>query len=377
MERSYLAALACLPEMNILYLPRLLSLAGGARRLWGILELGGVRAAALVGSERAASWALECRGTDPVGSLESLAESGTSVVIPGDEAYPDRLGAIYDPPPLLFVRGSMPHRDGPHVAIVGSRKATGYGRQAAEAIAAELAARGVVVVSGAAYGADGRAHVGCLEAGGHTIAVLGCGIDRAYPSGHAHLLRRIVDRGAVISEYPPGTPPRPWRFPHRNRIIAGISHAVVVVEAASRSGALITAELALEEGREVMAVPGPVNSELSRGTNGLIQKGAKLVAGVDDVLEELPHGLVGGCRHSSGESESGRGSEAAEMGGAERMLMELLREGPRGLDQLSTATGLDAGELMGYLTSLALAGRIVEEAGGRYRLVPVLRGLST
>lgn len=289
MERAYRAALACLPGMSALALPRLLRLAGGARELWEIVCGGGGRAEALVGKEKAALWAERGSRTDPQSLLFSLEEKGVRVILPGERGLPAVLWSIYDPPALIFARGGEPPEGRPWVAVVGSRKASGYGRRCAEYLGRELAIRGVVVVSGAAHGIDRYAHEGCLAGEGFTAAVLGCGIDRVYPSDHALLYQRIARSGCLLSEYPPGEDPLPWRFPHRNRLIAGLAQAVVVVEASEKSGALITAEFALEEGREVMAVPGPIDSPLSRGTHGLIQKGAKLVASVEDVLEEICH----------------------------------------------------------------------------------------
>src|SRR5207342_3637527 len=204
-----------------------------------------------------------------------------------DPEFPRLLSAIHDPPPRLYARGAadVALLDEPAVAIVGARACSAYGRSVTRSLARELAAAGLVVVSGMARGIDGEAHRGALEGGGSTIAVLGCGIDRDYPAAHAELARRICDEGLVVSEYEPGVEPAPWRFPARNRIIAGLCQATVVVEARERSGALITADLALEEGREVFAVPGEITSALSAGTNALLRVGATAVTSSADVLE--------------------------------------------------------------------------------------------
>ncbi len=375
MEDAYRAALACLPDMNVLSLPRLLGMVGGSAKLWKILELGGGRAAALVGTERAAAWRDACRCTSPAVALEGLRSRGIRVITPHDHAFPERLNEIYDPPALLFAKGEDPPADCPWVAVVGSRKASNYGKWAAESIGEELARRGVAVISGAAYGVDGHAHLGCLKASGFTVAVLGCGIDRVYPPGHAHLLDRIAAQGCVLSEYPPGSDPLPWRFPHRNRIIAGIAHAVVVVEASEKSGALITADLALEEGREVLAIPGPITSALSQGTNALIQKGAKLVNSVEDICEELPG--VGAKRVSiyRDQSNGDTAGHAGEISAAEVKIIELLQGGPRGLDTMAVELKEPPGELLSRLTEMTFKGWVVEEAGGRYGLLqnPCLR----
>jgi DNA processing protein len=368
MEEAYRAALACLPGMNVLSLPRLLQLAGGAERLWDIVAKGGERAAALVGWDRAGVWSDASIRVDPHAVLKDLESRGISTLVPESRGFPERLRAIYDPPALLFVRGEEPPADVPFVAVVGSRKASSYGKWAAETIGGELARRGIVVVSGAAYGVDGHAHAGCLKAGGFTAAVLGCGIDVAYPSEHAGLLQRIASSGCVLSEYPPGDEPLPWRFPHRNRIIAGLSHAVVVVEASRKSGALITADLALEEGREVMAVPGPIGSPLSQGTNGLIQKGAKLIMNAEDICDELPPEFARVATSGKGTwPGNARGGEVIDP--LERKCLALLQGETRGLDSLANMTGIAPHELLACLTAMSIKGWIGTEAGGRYRLL--------
>jgi DNA processing protein len=203
-----------------------------------------------------------------------------------DVGYPGQLRTIADPPPVLYVRGTLEGLE-PAVAIVGSRRASAYGLQCAERLAADLAVRGVTVISGLAIGIDGAAHRGALRAGGRTLAVLGSGLSHLYPPEHEDLAKQIVERGAVVSEYPMETQPWPPNFPRRNRIISGLSLGVVVVEAAQRSGALITAGCALEQGREVFAVPGPMSAVTSQGTHQMLKEGARLVTSVDDILEEL------------------------------------------------------------------------------------------
>ncbi|MCT4606710.1 MAG: DNA-processing protein DprA [Marinisporobacter sp.] len=204
-----------------------------------------------------------------------------------DEEYPENLKNIYDPPYLLYRKGDLLKKDINAVAIVGARKASTYGKHVAYKLARELVNRGITVVSGMAYGVDTMAHKGALENGGRTIAVLGCGLDTCYPKSNYQLMLQIEKNGAVLSEYSVETKPFPGNFPARNRIISGISKGVIVVEASIQSGSLITAEFALEQGREVFAVPGNINSSLSRGTNKLIKEGAKLVTNIEDVLEEL------------------------------------------------------------------------------------------
>jgi DNA processing protein len=217
----------------------------------------------------------------------------------------------------------------------------------------ELAAAGLVVISGLARGIDGEAHRGALAAGGLTLAVLGCGIDRDYPASHAQLSRRVEERGLVVSEYGPGVEPAPWRFPARNRILAGLSEAVVVVEARERSGALITADFALDEGREVFAVPGEISSSLSAGTNALLKLGATPLTSSDDVLDAL--GI-----------ERSEPPEVFEVSPEATRLLELVRAGPAGADELAARGALDAGRASIALTELELAG-LVAAADGVYR----------
>jgi DNA processing protein len=288
-----------------------------------------------------------------------LAERGLRFVSRSDDLYPPRLRAIHDPPPGLFVRGEAPVDllARPAVAVVGARACSSYGDQVARMLGRELAAAGLVVVSGMARGIDGAAHRGALEAGGTTVAILGCGVDRDYPAAHRALAQEIVQNGLVVSEYAPGVEPAPWRFPARNRIIAGLVEAVVVVEARERSGALITADLALEEGRDVFAVPGEITSRLSEGTNGLLRLGATPATSAADVLERfgLDPALVA--------------SEAEQtLDPRSRRLYDLLRESPASADELVRTTGLPASELSLALTFLELAG-LVAEGEGLYRVV--------
>jgi len=219
--------------------------------------------------------------------LRCLEGIGARLLTWSDEEYPPGLKQIYDPPPLLYVRGCIKPQDQRAVAVVGSRYPTTYGKMFAERISLGLSQRGVTVVSGLARGVDSDAHRGALAAGGRTIGVLGCGIDLIYPPENEKLFGEVAGQGAILSEFPLGTPPEKDHFPIRNRVISGISMGVVVVEATLRSGSLITARFALEQGREVFAVPGNIDSARSAGTNRLIREGAKLVARVEDILEEI------------------------------------------------------------------------------------------
>ena len=267
-----------------------------------------------------------------------------------DAAYPSLLAAIHDPPPALFVRGAGTEEilSRPAVAVVGARACSAYGRSVARSLARELAAAGLVVVSGMARGIDGEAHRGALEAG-VTVAVLGCGVDRDYPAAHAELARRICERGLIVSEYEPGVEPAPWRFPARNRIISGLCEATVVVEARERSGALITADFALEEGRDVLAVPGEITSSLSAGTNALIRLGAVPVTCAGDVLELF------GLAPAEPTSES--------LGMTARTLLERLSDGALTADELVRASGVEPAAASAALLELELGRRVALEDG--------------
>ena len=275
-------------------------------------------------------------------------------------AFPTALGAIFDAPAGLFVRGTaeLALLDRPAVAIVGARSCSAYGADVARMLGRELAAAGLVVVSGLARGVDGHAHRGALEAGGATVAVLGCGIDRTYPAAHTELAAGIAERGLVVSEYAPGVEPAPWRFPARNRIIAGLAQATVVVEARERSGALITADLALEEGREVLAVPGEITSSLSAGSNRLLRSGAAALTAPGDVLE-----LFG---------IEPQAPEAPDVSEPAARVLVCLESEPAGADTLARTLQMDAGELAAALTELELAGA-VSERDGFFRAVTARR----
>jgi DNA processing protein len=271
-----------------------------------------------------------------------------------DPEFPPLLAAIHDPPRELFVRGEAEDEllVRPAVAIVGARSCSSYGRSVARSLAREVASAGVVVVSGMARGIDGEAHRGALDAGGLTCAVLGCGIDRDYPAAHAELARRICEQGLVVSEYEPGVEPAPWRFPARNRIIAGLCYATVVVEARERSGALITSDYALDEGREVLVVPGEITNALSAGTNALLRVGATPVTCAADLLE------VFGLEAAS--------TNAFPVGAEATTVLARLRDAALTADELVRATSLEPGDLSAALVELELA-RLVLLEDGVYR----------
>jgi len=289
--------------------------------------------------------------------IEDLAVSLVPITSP---SYPAKLKEIFDPPVLLYVRGAVVESDKLSIAIVGSRRATVYGLSVAERIARDLAARGLTVVSGGARGIDTVAHKGALAAGGRTVAFLGCGVDVGYPAENKKLFEAIVDSGAVISEFPFGSTPEPWRFPPRNRLISGMSMGVLVCQSPEASGALITAGYAAEQGRDVYAVPGNVDDERNRGCHGLIKDGAKLVEGASDILQEL--GLDGDTdspRQLALPIESLKNEN-------ERRIASLLSLEPMTVDDIIDGSGLPAPLVSGVLTILEMKGIVRRVPGNAY-----------
>jgi DNA processing protein len=280
----------------------------------------------------------------------------------GDPRYPAALAAIHDPPPVLWTRGRAESLRGPMVAVVGSRAASPYALQVARKLGNDLARRRVTVVSGMARGVDSAAHEGALDAGGVTVAVFGCGVDVIYPREHAPLAARIRAAGALLSEFPPNTPPLPEYFPQRNRIISGLALAVVIVEAAEKSGSLITARFALEQGREVLAVPGNILSGRNSGAHSLLRDGAKIVEGVDDILEEIQIGL----RAESREQTGAEGSNALDSASQDPVLLHMAVAEPYDLDELAALSGMDRITLLPRLLELELAGAVQRVDGGRF-----------
>jgi DNA processing protein len=285
-----------------------------------------------------------------------------------DEArYPPRLREIASPPPILFVCGDWRTLHRPQIAIVGSRNASRGGADFAAELAAHLADRGLTITSGLAQGIDGNAHRGCLRAGGSTVAVMGTAPDRIYPSAHRPLAAQIPGSGALVTEFAIGTPLRPENFPQRNRIISGLSLGVVVVEAAQASGSLITARLALEQGREVYAVPGAVRNPLARGCHALIRQGAKLVETVDDILEELPAELLFSCVAKATSGETVETPAASDELSEEQMLtLKAMGYDPISMDDLIDRTGLTASGVSSILLRLELTGKVAAQPGGLF-----------
>ncbi len=350
-ERAYWVAWSRVQGIGPARFRLLLHAFGTLQAAWGLRAVE-LRAAGL--DERATANAVSAFATiDPAAELARVADAGVTVLAWGDEEYPERLRSITSAPAILYIRGRLTPDDALAVAIVGTRRMTPYGREVTYRIASELAAVGITVVSGLALGVDGAAHRAALDAGGRTIAVLGHGLQMLSPASHRDLAARIsATGGALVTEYALGTPAEPGNFPVRNRIISGLSLGVVIVEAGQKSGALITADFAAEQGRDVFAVPGSILSAMSAGTNALIKDGARLITGVDDILAEL-------------RLEIRREQHATQqvlptlpgVPGADALLGALSAE-PSHIDDLCRACGLPISDVNGLLVQLQLTGAV-------------------
>jgi DNA processing protein len=350
-------ALKMIPHLGNITYRRLLDRFGDPRdvfhaRLNELLKVEGIRAET---AQRIVS--NEWEG-DPQKELQNLKKLGARLVTIHDSSYPMDLRQIHDPPPLLYVKGNDLPVTKTMIAVVGSRNPSHYGLKVTGEICQGLAMRNIAVVSGMATGIDAAAHWGSLRAQGSTIAVLGSGIDVIYPSSNAKLYHRIVEGGTVITEFSLGTPPEGRNFPIRNRIISGLSKGVVVVEASRRSGSLITASLALEQGREVFAVPGSIESFKSTGTHFLIKQGAKLVENADDILQELGVSLP-----LSGDGLPPKKLPISPLDEDERRIIDILSDYPIHIDQIVRSSSFDSAKVAGILTGLELKGAIKQLPG--------------
>lgn len=294
-------------------------------------------------------------------TIDLCQKKSIRIITVSDEEYPEMLKYIYDPPIVLFVKGHIPKSNA--IAVVGSRRASGYGIETAFKLSSGLAQAGILVVSGMARGIDTAAHCGALNESCPTVAVLGCGVDIPYPPENKSLMERIIQYGAVISEYPPGTPPVSYNFPSRNRIISGMSLGTLVVEAGLKSGSLITAKYALEQGRDVFAVPGNINHMNSIGTNNLIKDGAKIVLGVDDILEELSFGVAPIEKVKTGKLRN------KQLSPESRKIINALKIEDLYDEELSLKTSIPLSELYEILLDLELKGMIRKSITGKYILI--------
>jgi len=296
--------------------------------------------------------------------MEKLERYGIKAYTWHDTAYPARLKEIHDYPPVLYVRGSLLPEDEWSLAVVGTRRATVYGKQITEEIVTELARNKITVVSGLARGIDSVAHHSALEAGGRTISVFACGLDYVYPAENGELAQRIIHQGAIISEYPPGIRPRPDNFPRRNRIMSGISLGVLVAEAGETSGAIITANMALEQNRDVFAIPGSILSPTSRGTNKLIQEGAKLVRDCTDILEELNLTTI---------SRQMEMKEVIPASDTESLLLQYLHAEPIHIDEVCRNSGMPIATVSSSLAMMELKGLVKQVGPMNYVLAREVR----
>jgi DNA processing protein len=295
--------------------------------------------------------------------LERSTQAGAAILSYARGAYPARLKTIADPPPLLYVKGELRVEDERALAVVGSRSASEYGLRVTRELCQGLASLGFTIVSGMARGIDAAAHEAALDAGGRTMAVLGSGVDVVYPPEHEKLYQRICRQGAVVSELPIGTPPLSFHFPARNRLISGVAAGVVVVEATEKSGSLITAALALEQGREVFAVPGEAGASRSRGTHQLIRQGAKLVERVDDILEEIAPQLA---RRGAPTEKSAPLALPPNLSQEAKKIFELILGRPRQIDEVIESSGLSPAKVSEVLLDLEIHGLLKQLPGKRF-----------
>ncbi|HET6316152.1 MAG TPA: DNA-processing protein DprA [Chloroflexota bacterium] len=344
-EREAWVALCTVAGIGPIRFQRLLEVCGDAQSAWAAP---GFQLAAVGLERRSIEALLHLRSqTTPEAIAARLQRLGISTLTLQDAEYPSNLREIADPPPVLFVRGQLTEQDSLAVALVGTRRATTYGIAVAERLATDLAGAGVTVVSGLALGVDTAAHRAAVQAGGRTIAVLGNGLDQIYPPSNRQLAQRIASAaGALVSEFSPGTPPDAINFPRRNRIIAGLSRVTVIIEAGERSGALITADFALEQGRDVLAVPGSILSPTCTGSNDLLKQGATPVTGVDDILAALGMPVATGAGLVRG----------VPLDEQESFIWQALGADPRHVDDLARSLGRGAGEVSATLAMLELNG---------------------
>lgn len=361
MERMYEYWLACLKGIGGERKEKLREIAGSAKALYYIEETEKRRGILVNDFEKKALDAGR-RNWEPEAEYDKLVKTGIRMVVKGDAEYPGRMRGLAGMPYALYIKGKLPREGRMTAAIVGARRCTPYGEAMTLEIARELARRGIQIVSGMARGIDGAGHRGALNEGGSTYAVLGCGADICYPKEHAGLYRDILKNGGILSELPPGTGPLPRHFPARNRIISALADVVLVMEAREKSGSLITADMALEQGRDVFALPGPINSSISRGCNLLIRQGAGIITGAEDLLADL--GISE--KNFSPETEKKTAETKIMLETAENLVYSNLGLSPKNREELLRLTGLEPQELAGALVSLELKGYIEERFKNYY-----------
>ena len=358
-DRELLVGLNLIPQLSPRRANRLFARFDSFRAIW---EAPSSKLGQLFGSQVIGEAIASGRDEAAIDAeLSTAEEHGIRVVTLVDKDYPALLREIEDPPLVLYVRGDATFDPAKSIAVVGTRRSTRYSTLVAARLSSQLAMKGITVISGLAAGTDAAAHQGALDVGGSTVAVMGCGVDRVYPKRNQELYDRIVEAGTVLSEYPLGTRPAKWTFPQRNRIISGLCRGVVVVQAPERSGALITARLALEQGREVFAVPGNITNRASAGTNRLLKDGATLVVTVDDILEEYPD--LQKLKGAPGEATE---AKEPKLGEREQRVYDLISLEPVHVDDIIGRADLSPTEASHILLLLQLEGLIEEVEGGRY-----------
>ncbi|HDS16864.1 MAG TPA: DNA-protecting protein DprA [Proteobacteria bacterium] len=364
---DYWLALTLVPGLGALGIARAWRGLGSAAAIIqapeSILQNYGIRPAAACAMASFSDWRRVAAIRSQVAGL------GGEIIALDDPRYPEPLARIVDPPSVLYLKGSVACLSLPGIAVVGARQASALGRHFAFSLSSRLASQGLAVVSGLALGVDGAAHEGSLQGGGPTLAVLGTGLDLVYPAVHRHLSARITENGALLTEFPPGTVPNKGNFPRRNRLVSGLACGVVVVEAGERSGSLITARLALEQGREVFAVPGPPGMPGSRGVNRLLKDGAQLLESVDDIFVALPWLLTARQKnHSSGQMRAG--SSRPVLNREQACLVAALGQDESTFDELLEKLSWETGLLSRLLLELELSGMLIKGAGGSLRIAP-------
>ncbi|WP_459929615.1 DNA-processing protein DprA [Desulfosporosinus burensis] len=362
-EKQVRAAFRTISGVGSQHLRRLIAYFGSAVKAW---EASTSQYHSILHQDKWVQEILKARSMiDPQRIGDALKNQGIQIITPDEIGYPRLLAELADAPPLLYYRGQL--QGSPEgLAIVGSRQATSYGKAVARLLARDAVARGFVIVSGLARGIDTAAHQGALDNGGVTWAFLGCGLDRIYPLENKKLAEGISEKGALISEFVPGAPPNAAHFPARNRLISGCSRGVVVVEAAERSGALITVDFALEQGREVFAVPGPIFSEVSRGPHHLLRQGAKIVEGIEDICHELPLGsqFVG----QISPTKEPLPKEVISTDNEHQLILEQLSDVPLHIDQITIHSTLSVSSISLALLELQLGGKVIQLPGQHYVL---------
>ncbi|MEA3333214.1 MAG: DNA-processing protein DprA [Pseudomonadota bacterium] len=365
---DYWLALTLVPGLGALGIARAWRSLGSAEAIFTVpvatLVSFGVRSAAANAVSTFADW------SEVAVIKRRVSDIGGEIISLDDPRYPKNLALIVDPPPVLFLKGSLTCLRSPAIAVVGARRASELGRRFAFSLASRLATQGLTVISGLALGVDGAAHEGSLRGGGPTVAVLGTGLDVVYPAAHRHLSGKIVENGVLLTEFPPGVGPDKHHFPRRNRLVSGLAQGVVVVEAGERSGSLITARLALEQGREVFAVPGPPGLPGSRGVNRLLKDGAQLLESVDDIFSALPwlnaDGKVGSVSGNGADNMLKRPVLSPE----QAFLVAALGPDEMIFDDLLEKLSWESGLLSRILLELELNGMLIKNAGNTFRVAP-------